>query len=154
MAKYTKEILEKAAKNSTSVAGMMRRLGLRKWAGGTHAHLSRKVREFGIDTSHFLGQAYLRGGIPPNKLSPDKILVKREAGTRAKRSQLKRAMLESGVSYRCDECGQGPEWREKTLTLPVDHINGDFLDDRLENLRFLCPSCHSQTATFGRGRQE
>jgi hypothetical protein len=48
-------------------------------------------------------------------------------------------------------CGQGPEWNGKTLVLQLDHENGDCTDNRLENLRFLCPNCHSQTETFCRG---
>lgn len=47
----------------------------------------------------------------------------------------------------CSECGQGTQWNRKTLVLELDHINGDPLDNVLENLRFLCPNCHTQTDT-------
>lgn len=51
----------------------------------------------------------------------------------------------------CSECGVGQEWNGKPLTLQVDHINGVSDDHRLDNLRFLCPNCHSQTETFAGG---
>lgn len=52
------------------------------------------------------------------------------------------------IEYKCAICGNTGEWNGKPLTLQIDHINGDHLDNRLENLRFLCPNCHSQTDTF------
>ena len=61
---------------------------------------------------------------------------------------LRRALIEKGVEYCCSKCGQGPEWLGHPLTLDVDHIDGDWSDSQLNNLRFLCPNCHSQ---FSRG---
>jgi hypothetical protein len=59
-----------------------------------------------------------------------------------------KGMLEMGVDYRCAWCGIGNEWNGKSLTLQIDHINGDNSDNRIQNLRFLCPNCHSQTETW------
>ena len=67
---------------------------------------------------------------------------------------LRRALDESGVRQACGECGTGNTWQGKLLVLEIDHINGDRLDNRLENLRFLCPSCHSQTRSFSNPRGE
>jgi len=49
---------------------------------------------------------------------------------------------------KCVECGIGNEYNGKPITLELDHINGDNLDNKLENLRILCPNCHSQTPTY------
>lgn len=54
--------------------------------------------------------------------------------------------------YCCAICGQGPEWNGKPLTLPIDHIDGNFKNNSPENLRFLCPHCHTQTETWGSKR--
>jgi len=66
---------------------------------------------------------------------------------------VKQAILKMGLKeYHCSECGI-VDWRDKRLSLELDHINGNSRDHRLENLRFLCPNCHSQTPNFrGRGK--
>lgn len=143
--KYTKQILEDVVKQVESHAAILRVLGL-KQAGGTQAHIIRKVKEYEIDTSHFTGRAWNRNKICINqRLKADQILVLRTGETnRQKPYLLNRALLESGIEHKCSKCGQLPKWLGNPLTLDVDHINENWLDDRLENLRFLCPNCHSQ----------
>jgi hypothetical protein len=62
----------------------------------------------------------------------------------------KRILKDGLLNYKCDSCDI-TEWNGKSISLELDHINGKRDDHRLENLRFLCPNCHSQTKTF-RGR--
>lgn len=153
--RYTRELLEPLVKESLSMAQVIRKLGLRE-AGGTHSYLSKKIRELEINTSHFLGQAYNKGKTGKDrKGGPDKkewheILILRESGNRTKSIQLRRALKESGREYVCEECGLGPEWNGKKLRLQVDHKNSDWLDDRPENVRFLCPNCHTQTPSYNK----
>lgn len=72
---------------------------------------------------------------------------------RAQGERLKRALVRLGVDERCVTCGTGPTWRGRPLTLEVDHIDGDWRDNRQENLRLLCPNRHSVTDTR-RGRSK
>jgi 5-methylcytosine-specific restriction endonuclease McrA/transposase len=152
-AKYTRDMLTAAVAASTSMAGVMRHLGLRL-NGGSHAHLRRRITALGIDTSHFLGIAHARGTRSPRRKRPDEILIERppEAKRQAP-TVLRRALEELGRPYACAECGIGGTWNGRTLSLQVDHIDGQFWNCLAENLRFLCPNCHSQTSNYaGRNR--
>src|SRR5579884_2390283 len=100
--KYTKEVLEVAVRQNVSVTGVLRSLGL-KLAGGTHAYISRRIKEFELDTSHFLGQAANQG--PHHKGARKipwwEILVLRTSGRRQKSHVLRRSLLALGREYRC-----------------------------------------------------
>lgn len=146
MRKYTKEVLESCVEKNLSVAGVLRELGL-KQSGGSHYHISNRIKEYGIDTSHFTGQGWSKGKKHNwNKKIPlDEILV--ENSTYA-RHNLKRRLLENETLKNiCSICGI-KEWNEIPLLMELDHINGISDDNRIENLRMLCPNCHSQTTTF------
>lgn len=141
--KYTKEVLQDAVDNSLSLAGVLRYLGL-KQAGGTQTHIGSKIKAFNINTEHFTGQNWNKGRTNLAKVPKENVLVIRPAGSpRVKTVQLRRCMLESGLKHQCI-CGITNEWNGKPLTLEINHINGDWLDNRIENLEFLCPNCHSQ----------
>lgn len=152
--KYTEDVLREAVATSRTMADVLRHLGIPQ-NRGAHAHLRRRIDAFGIDTSHFLGRAHNRGRPSRQRLRPEDVLVLRAPDRRrAHPDVLRRALAESGISPRCSECGIGHWWNGKRLTLHVDHRNGDFWDCRLDNLRLLCPNCHSQTSTYaGRNRR-
>jgi hypothetical protein len=142
--KHTKERLAAVVAEATSMAQVLDALGLRQ-AGGNYMHIKRRIALYGLDTSHFLGYGHARGKrFPWQKRTWQSYLVKRSTGHREHGHLLRRALIASDREYVCELCGVGPEWQSRPLTLEIDHINHDWLDDRAENLRFLCPNCHSQ----------
>jgi hypothetical protein len=147
--RYSDADLAAAVAQSVTIAGVMRILGIRQ-AGGSHFHISRRIRRLGLDTSHLLGASF-RKGTQQSRLSPDSILVKRAPDLpRAKSHMLRRALAEVEVPIECQTCGTSDMWMGRPLTLHVDHIDGDYSNCLRENLRFLCPNCHSQTSTYCR----
>ncbi|MFB1045696.1 HNH endonuclease signature motif containing protein [Streptomyces chrestomyceticus] len=150
--RWTREVLEPAVASSTNMCEVLRLLGL-EVVGGYHTHISRRVRALGIDTSHFTGQS--RAKPASRRRCSDRLLVEMPtAGARrVPSSTLKGAMLARGVTEQCTLCGTGPIWRGSTIPLEVDHIDGNWRNNRLENLRILCPNCHSVTDSY-RGRSK
>ena len=149
--RYTRELLAPLVAESYSIAEVVRKLGLRQ-AGGNHTHISRRIRELGLDSSHFLGSNWNRGDRHvggPAKLTAAELLVERsELDRRTPPFRLRRALLEIGRRCACELCGLSDTWRGQPLRLEIDHSNGRHNDNRPENLRYLCPNCHSQTETY------
>lgn len=96
-----------------------------------------------VDTSHF----YTKPHTYTKLYDLDEILVDNSHYTNAHHLK-KRLVSEGRLKYKCDICGNKGEWNGKPLSLQLDHKNGKHLDHRLENLRLLCPNCHSQTDSF------
>lgn len=148
----TGEELASAVRDSIGIRGVLRRLGLPP-SGSNYAKLRYHLPRLGIDTSHFKGQGRNKGDPGPRKPAAMILIRLPEGAQRAKPKPLRRALIDSGVRYVCAECGIPAEWRNKPIVLHVDHIDGDYLDCRARNLRFLCPNCHTQTWNYAGKRK-
>jgi hypothetical protein len=138
---FTEEQVREAVAEASSYSDVLRRIGLRP-AGGNHRMIRRYVDEvWRIPTDHFDRGYAARRSREPIPLA--EVLV---AGSRYSRGHLKQRLFEEGLkARRCELCGQGEEWRGRRMGLILDHVNGVWDDNRLENLRIACPNCN---ATF------
>jgi len=133
-------------RRATSVSQILQFFGLEN-KGGNHNTVRRRINAEGVDASHIpTGRGSNRGRhFGPRRRLAD-IMVK---NSNYRGSHLKRRLIaENIIPYVCAACGIGPIWNHKTLVLQIEHKNGDSRDNRKANLCFLCPNCHSQTATF------
>lgn len=132
-------------KNSNTYSEVLKELGLSTSGSGSRSVLKRRIFELNININHFT-----KNGIKKSysaKYELKEILVEN-----SKYSNIKclksRLVKENLLKYECAECKNKGEWNDKKLVLHLDHINGINNDHRIENLRFLCPNCHSQTNTY------
>ncbi len=142
--------LREAVRASTSWSGVMRRLGL-AIAGNSVKSVKTLANELGLDVSHFKGCGWSKGmtGMPspPQIISLSEILVEQSRYTSSK--DLKRRLFKAGLKEkRCEHCSNA-KWMGKEIPLQLDHRNGIRSDNRIENLRVLCPNCHALTPTWG-----
>lgn len=127
----------------TSIKQVLQKVGMAP-CGGNYATIRRIITRYGVDTSHFC-KGFTVGHLSSNKLSDEGIFI---INSKANRHRVKaRILAESLLPYECAICGID-SWIGSSLSLHLDHINGIRDDNRLENLRFLCPNCHSQTDSY------
>lgn len=144
---YKKENLEKTIKESYSYSDCLRKMMLTTRAGNSET-LKRYIKLYSLDISHFYTDKSIYNRVN-GILSLDEILVENSNYTR---KLLKQRLFKEGLKEnRCEECGQTEMWRGKRLTLIIDHINGVNNDNRIENLRILCPNCNATLETHCKG---
>lgn len=145
-----KELIERVCRESFTLSQVCEKLGLSP--KGSIRTLKKYIKSYKIDVSHFDAYRYKRSG-GKREIPIDEILV--ADSKYASAWHLKNRLLKMGLLTNfCSSCGQDPLWNGKVLHLHLDHINGVGNDNRLENLRLLCPNCHSQTETYaGRNKQ-
>jgi hypothetical protein len=142
--RFTEQQLRKAIAESRSWAEALRQLQYQS-AGGNWLTLKKYARLWGIQTDHFdPDAARLRALQAGNRPVPlEQVLVKNSTFSRG---HLKCRLFNEGIKdKRCELCGQGETWRGRRMALILDHINGIPNDNRVDNLRIVCPNC---AATF------
>lgn len=142
-----KEAINSIIKECLCIKDVLQKLNI---SINSHSYkaINKLIDEFNIDITHFdANKAFSR-----NKFhwDADTLLIKNST---ADRSTIRLYMKKHHFTGRCSECGIGEMYNNKFLRLELDHINGDSTDNRLENLRWLCPNCHSQTSTFKKGKK-
>lgn len=149
---WTDEQLISIVQESRSIRMVIQKLGLIP-AGGNYVQVTYYIKNLGIDTSHFKGMGWNRGESFPStiKIPLEKILV--ENSTYQSFKLRNRLIIEGIKKPQCELCGWNQRAKDGRMPLELDHINGIHNDNRLENLRILCPNCHSLQPTH-RGRNK
>lgn len=140
---YSKEEFAEIIAKSNSYKDALRKFGYASLGGTSYKTLEKRVQKENIDISHF---------------NNTKITTKRtEKNVFCENSTASQKVLREWyfkgqyTEYKCAICGLPAEWQGKPLVLTLDHINGNSRDDRLENLRWVCPNCDRQLPTYSRG---
>lgn len=147
---WTNTQLKAAVIASRSYRQVLQKLHLRE-AGGNYEQIRKYIAELKLTTHHFKGRGWNKGlHVVCGPVKPlEEILVRNSSYQSFK---LKRRLFAAELkSKRCEECGWARRTEDGYLPLELDHINGNRHDNRLENLRVLCPNCHSLKPTH-RGR--
>lgn len=148
---YSIDDLRKAVSTSHSISETLAKLGIIP-AGGNYKTIKRKIKQLCLDTSHFTGKGHLKGKTHTwtIKIKLKDILVE---NSNYQSNKLRKRLLEEGMKeHRCENC-QNETWLGAPIPLELDHINGINTDNRIENLKLLCPNCHALTPTY-RGKNK
>lgn len=135
----TDEQLKAIVQESDSYSECLRKIGYVAVSGNILKVFKARLESAGIDTSHFEYHSKDK-----TARTRDNVFVENATCCQA---VLRRWFTKEDVEYKCSICGQEPFWNGKEMTLILDHINGKNHDNRLENLRWVCPNCNSQLDT-------
>lgn len=151
---YSDEQIKEAVKTSESIAGVLRKLGLRD-LGGNYRTIKEHINRLGLDTSHFTGQLWSKGKTKDknNINSPTSSLEDIFANkVKIRSNTLKERLINAGLKERKCECCKNTEWNGKPIPTELHHIDGNHSNNSFDNLQILCPNCHAQTEYYrGRG---
>ena len=150
MRRYTDQKLRQAVGSCFSLRAVIQTIGLVP-AGGNYEVVKKRIREMNLDTSHFTGQGYLRGGNHTYRTRP--LLDVLVRGKLENTWRLKNRLLKEGLKrHQCEHCGRN-RWLKSPIPLEIHHRNGDRRDNSLPNIELLCPNCHALTGNY-RGRKK
>lgn len=150
--KLSDEQFVELLKKSSTISEVLFKLGYTvKGNSWGYSQVKRRMDDLNLDYSIFKGKSAITKTNKLNNVKKEDIL---KENCKHQRIVLRRYIIKNNlIPYKCAICGC-TEWQGKTLSLELDHINGINNDNRLENLRFLCPNCHSQTSTYGSRNQQ
>lgn len=138
---YSQKELEDIVKSSFSYAEVLSKLGYSTVNGNNNFTLKKRLEFYKISTDHFstLGRKTI--------WTDDEIFCE---NSKVSQNKLRRTFKEKNiVPYKCAVCGLDPFWNGKPLVLTLDHKNGKNKDNKIENLRWICPNCDRQSDTYG-----
>lgn len=141
---FTEEELKEVIKDSLSLAESIIKLN-RSISGTSYRLIKKYIDIYNIDTSHFKNKIH-QGSFRYRIEDIDKIFFNKSPFYTSTIKQL--VLRFKLIEYKCSNCFLKNQWLGKLLVLRLDHINGNNKDHSLENLRFLCPNCDSQTETY------
>lgn len=150
--KLSDEQFVELLKKSSNISEVLFKLGYTiKGNSWGFSQIKRRMTDLNLDYSIFKGKQCVAVNNTTKAVKAEDIL---KENCKHQRNVLRKYVIKNNlIPYKCAICGC-TEWHGKTLSLELDHINGLNNDNRLENLRFLCPNCHSQTSTYGSRNQQ